>query len=126
MLDRLQEFREIAKREDVDRELTEQLFNAADLEAQHKDRSEIANFMDHFQMVLKEVNAIEKNNVEMRKIFTQQIIENKRADGEIKTDGMNNLMRENGDRQKSVKVQLNIMKKDIDVGKAGSMKDEPE
>jgi hypothetical protein len=77
-------------------------------------------------MVLKEINGIEKNNIEMRKIFTQQIIENKRADGEIKTEGMNSLMKENGDRQKSVKVQLNIMKKDIDVGKAGALKDEPE
>jgi hypothetical protein len=33
MLDRLQEFRDLAKKEDVDRELTEALFNAADLEA---------------------------------------------------------------------------------------------
>ena len=56
----------------------------------------------------------------MKKIYTQQIIENKRADGEIKTEGMNALMQENADRQKSVKVQLQIMKKDIDVGKAGT------
>jgi hypothetical protein len=104
MLDRLQEFRDLAKKEDVDRELTEALFNAADLEAQQKDRNEISNFMDHFHLVLKEINSIEKNNIEMRKIFTHQIIENKRADGEIKTEGMNTLMKENGDRQKSVKV----------------------
>jgi hypothetical protein len=33
MLDRLSEFRDVAKKMEIDRELTEALFNAADLEA---------------------------------------------------------------------------------------------
>lgn len=47
-------------------------------------------------MTLKGLNQIEKNNLEMRKIFNQQIIDNKRADGEIKTEGMSALMNDNG------------------------------
>ena len=39
---------------------------------------------------------------------------------------MNALIENNGKRQKTVKNFLNHMKKDIDVGKNGSMKNEPE
>ena len=39
---------------------------------------------------------------------------------------MNKLMELNAAKQKQVNKVLNVMKKDIDVGKNGSMKDEPE
>ena len=39
---------------------------------------------------------------------------------------MNTLMMDNGIRQKDIKNYLASMKKEIDVGKTGSMKDEPE
>lgn len=40
--------------------------------------------MEYLTSVLDELKAIEENNVTMRKIYNQQINENKRADGESK------------------------------------------
>lgn len=70
--------------------------------------------------------AIEKNNVEMREIFNQQIHENKRADQEIKTEGINSLVQVNASYQKSIKSNLAIMAMDLKASEAGLEKDEPE
>lgn len=83
MLDRFKEYRDLASKSGYDNSLTEDLFRY-DEESLEKDRQLISLFMVKAKLVLQDLSDIETNNQEMKRIYHQQVNENKRADGESK------------------------------------------
>jgi hypothetical protein len=116
MLDRLGEFRQLAKTNGISLNLGQNLLGGGDEESGvSNDVDLISDFLVSAKSAIKEINKMDNNNDLLKEIADRQMNENVASVQAKNTEDFKNLIEKNQKSQKEVMHCLDLMKRDHEV-----------